>query len=234
MLNDPSDAGALSDQGRLKRDGSPSPSRASQRGLDGFVFFAADVQTGFGAFVAVYLTTQKWTQVDIGLILAIGSLVGLASHIPGGAIVDAARSTRRAAALAIIAIGASAFAIATWPIFAMVLASRLVHAIASTVLGPAIAAISLSLVGRDAIAQRLGRNASLASIGSGLAPPEWGACGYYLSSRAVFFVAAAMVAPALIALYRIRAHEIDPARAHGSRNKHNLVSASGLHPLFAN
>jgi MFS family permease len=44
-----------------------------------------------------------------------------------------------------------------------------------------------------------------------------------------------MVAPALIALYRIRAHEIDPARAHGGRNKHNLgVSASSLHPLFAN
>ena len=59
MLNDPSDAGTLSDQGRLKRDGSPSPSRASQRGLDGFVFFAADVQTGFGAFVAVYLTTEN-------------------------------------------------------------------------------------------------------------------------------------------------------------------------------
>ena len=99
MLNDPSDAGTLSDQGRLKRDGSPSPSRASQRGLDGFVFFAADVQTGFGAFVAVYLTTQKWPQVDIGLILTIGSLVGLASQIPGGAIVDAARSTRRATRL---------------------------------------------------------------------------------------------------------------------------------------
>ena len=97
------------------------------------------------------------------------------------------------------------------------------------------AAISLSLVGRDAIAQRLGRNASFASIGSGLAATGMGACGYYLSSRAVFFVAAAMVAPALIALYRIRAHEINPARAHGGCNKHNLgASASGLHPLFAN
>ena len=37
----------------------------------------ADVQTGFGPFVAVYLTTQKWTQVEIGLVLSIGGLVGL-------------------------------------------------------------------------------------------------------------------------------------------------------------
>ncbi|MBA4037649.1 MAG: MFS transporter, partial [Bradyrhizobium sp.] len=39
----------------------PQPSRGSQRGLDWFIFFLADVQTGFGPFVAVYLTTQKWT-----------------------------------------------------------------------------------------------------------------------------------------------------------------------------
>jgi isocitrate lyase len=36
----------------------PHPSRASRRGLDWFVFFLADVQTGFGPFVAVYLTSQ--------------------------------------------------------------------------------------------------------------------------------------------------------------------------------
>ncbi len=164
-----------------------APSRASQRGLDWFVFFVADVQTGFGAFVAVYLTAQKWTQVDIGLVLTIGSLVGLAGQIPGGALVDAARSTRKIAALALIAIGGSAFALAAWPIFVIVLASRIAQAGASCVLGPAMAAISLGLVGREAIGERLGRNASFASVGTGLAAVGMGACGYYLSNRAVFF-----------------------------------------------
>jgi isocitrate lyase len=36
----------------------PAPSRQSLQGLDWFIFFLADVQTGFGPFVAVYLTTQ--------------------------------------------------------------------------------------------------------------------------------------------------------------------------------
>jgi len=58
----------------------PSPSRRSLRGLDWFIFFLADVQTGFGPFIAVYLTTQKWTQVEIGLVLSIGGLVGLIGH----------------------------------------------------------------------------------------------------------------------------------------------------------
>jgi predicted MFS family arabinose efflux permease len=235
MQGDASGTDANSPQGRLKHDGAPSPSRDSQRGLDGLVFFVADVQTGFGAFVAVYLTTQKWPQIDIGLILTIGGLAGLASQVPGGAIVDAARSTRRAAALAIIAIGASAFVTAAWPLFAVVLTSRLVHAIASSVLGPAIVAISLGLVGGEALPARLGRNASFASIGTGLAAAGMGICGYYLSSRAVFFVAAAMVAPALIALYQIRAREIDSARARGNQDEVAPgVFVSGLRALYAN
>ena len=72
----------------------PTPSRASLRGLDWFIFFLADVQTGFGPFVAVYLTTQKWTQVEIGFILSIGGIVALIGQMPGGAIVDAAKSEK--------------------------------------------------------------------------------------------------------------------------------------------
>src|SRR4051812_1013927 len=74
--------------------GKQKPSRESQRGLDWFIFFLADVQTGFGPFVAVYLTTQKWTQVEIGFVLSIGGIIGLLGQMPGGAIVDAARSER--------------------------------------------------------------------------------------------------------------------------------------------
>src|SRR6187551_2943174 len=83
-------------------------SRRSLRGLDWFVFFVADVQTGFGPFIAVYLTSQKWTQTDIGLLLTVGGLVSLIGQMPGGAAVDAARSERFVAALALVAISASA------------------------------------------------------------------------------------------------------------------------------
>jgi len=81
--------------------GKPKPSRESQRGLDWFIFFLADVQTGFGPFIAVYLTTQKWTQVEIGFVLSIGGIIGLLGQMPGGAIVDAARSERLVAGLAV-------------------------------------------------------------------------------------------------------------------------------------
>jgi hypothetical protein len=104
------------------------PSEQSQRGLDWFIFFLADVQTGFGPFVAVYLTTQKWTQSEIGLILSIGGIVGLIGQMPGGAIVDAARSERLVAGLAVATIGGSALAYAAWPIFPVVALAAILHA----------------------------------------------------------------------------------------------------------
>ena len=86
--------------------------RRSLRGLDWFVFFVADVQTGFGPFVSVYLTAQRWTQVDIGLVLSAAGFVSLIGQMPGGALVDAARSERFVAGVAVAAICISALSYA--------------------------------------------------------------------------------------------------------------------------
>ena len=217
------------------KDQPTKPSRASLRGLDWFTFFVADIQTSFGPFIAVYLTTQKWTLADIGLVLMIGSLVGLIGQMPGGAVVDAVRSERRAAASAVVGIGVSALVLALWPIFIIVVAARVLHAASSCVLGPALAAISLGLVGHAAIGERLGRNARFASVGNGLSAAVMGAIGYLSSSAAVFFVSAALAIPALTSLSRIRADEIDPATAHGGNPEPQRATLSvGLHLLFHN
>lgn len=202
------------------------------RGLDWFIFFLADVQTGFGPFVAVYLTTQKWTQVEIGLVLSIGGLVALVGQMPGGAIVDAARSERRVAGFAVTMIGVCALAYFASPIFPIVMAAAMLHAVASCVLGPAIAAISLGLVGPVAIGERLGRNARFASIGNGTTAALMGACGYLLSTRAVFLVTALLVAPTLLALSRISSREIDPEKAHGALPRTSDTSATSITSLL--
>jgi len=194
----------------------PAPSRRSLRGLDWFIFFLADVQTGFGPFIAVYLTTQKWTQTEIGLVLSIAGIVGLIGQMPGGAIIDAAKSERLVAALAIATIACCALGYAAWPIFPIVVTAATLHAAASCVLGPAIAAISLGLVGPFAIGERLGRNARFASLGNGVAAAVMGTAGYLLSSRSVFIVTFLLAIPTLIALSRIREEEVDVARAHGA------------------
>jgi predicted MFS family arabinose efflux permease len=204
----------------------PTPSQRSLRGLDWFIFFLADVQTGFGPFIAVYLTTEKWTQGEIGLLLSIGGIVGLLGQMPGGAIVDAARSERLVAGLAIATIGLSALCYAAWPIFPVVVAAATLHAAASCVLGPAIAAISLGLVGPYAISERLGRNARFASLGNGVAAAVMGTAGYLVSSRSVFLVTFVLAMPTLLALESIREDEVDVARCHGALPR-ETVEATG-------
>jgi MFS family permease len=184
------------------------------------------VQTGFGPFMAVYLTANQWTQVDIGLVLTARSLAALALQMPGGALVDAVRSERRLAAWAMTGIGASALVIALWPMFPAVLGAQFLHAASSSVVNPAIAAISLGLVGYAASGERFGRNARFASIGNGLAAAGMGAVGYFWSSQAVFLVTAALVIPALVALARIPESEVDPVRAHGGVAKGPTAAAA--------
>ncbi len=70
-------------------------------------------------------------------------------------------------------------------------------------LTPAIAAISLHLVGHAALGERLGRNARFAAIGNGLAAAVMGVTGAYVSSRSVFLLTAALCVPALLALFAI-------------------------------
>ena len=225
------DVSKLEGRGRLP----PRPSPRSLRALDWFVFFLADAQVGFGPLVAVYLTTQKWTQGDIGLVLTAGGLLALAGQMPGGALVDAARSERVLAGLAVATIGASAFLIGIWPVFAIVLAAKLLHSAASCVLGPAIAAISLGLVGHSAAAEKLGRNARFASIGAGLAAVGMGTAGYLISNQAIFFVTATLCIPTLVALWMIGGGQVDPERAHGGKAaSHPRDATATIRMLFRN
>ncbi len=143
--------------------------------------------------------------------LSAGTIAAMASQVPGGALVDAIRSKRTAAALSIIAVMASALCIGVWPAFLPIASAEVLHAFASSALGPAIAALSLALVGHRALGERLGRNARYAALGNAFAAGLMGLCGYYLSGRAIFLLTAALGFPALAALQTI-------GREHSSRS----------------
>jgi predicted MFS family arabinose efflux permease len=97
----------------------------------------------------------------------------------------------------------------------LVLLAEILHGIASCLLGPVIATISLGLAGHKAIGARLGRNACFASIGSGIAAALMGICGRLISDRAVFVLTALLTVPAMWALIRIRPEDVDPQRIRG-------------------
>ena len=176
----------------------------SLRALDWMNFFVANVQTGFGPFIASYLASHKWTQGEIGMALSVGTISAMVSQVPAGAAVDAMKNKKGAAAWAIFAIILSAVLLASSPTVLPVIAAEVFHGFASCMLVPAMAAISFALVGRQNLGDRLGRNARWASIGSAIAAGLMGLFGEYFSSRAVFWLTAALAMPALIALSMVQ------------------------------
>ena len=200
----------------------------SLRGLDWLNFSVANFQTGFGPFISVYLTGVGWTQGAIGAALSAGTVAGMVSQVPGGMLVDAVRSKRAAAAAAILAIMASALLIALWPDLLPIALAEVLHAFASSVLGPAIAALSLGLVGHSAFGERLGRNARYLAIGNAFAAALMGTFGYYVGERAVFLLTAALGIPALAAIGMIRNADLSSAKIHSRPAPKSKPETTGL------
>jgi MFS family permease len=127
----------------------------------------------------------------------------MASQIPAGALVDWMPSKRLAAAAAIVAITASAMLFVLAPSRLGVGLAEVMHGVASAMLNPAIAAISIVMVARVELGHRLGRNARFAALGNGIAAAAMGACGYALAPVSVFWLTALLGAPSLLALSQI-------------------------------
>ena len=200
--------------------GDPSPSRASLHGLDAVNFLLAGLLAGFGPYVAAYLADQKWTQEKIGFVLTASSLAALLTQVPGGELLDFVRSKRALVAVGVITTTLSALIIAFQASFPLVFAGLALEGSTGGFLGPAIASISLGLVGHLALAERLGRNQRFASMGGLAAAGLMGLIGYFLGYRAIFLIAAALALPLLVALTRIRAADIHFGRSCGRPDHH--------------
>ena len=186
---------------------------AGGRSLDFLNLFVANIQTGFGPFVAVYLTTQGWTQTTIGVALSVGTVAAMASQIPAGIVVDVSPRKSVIAGLSLLAFSVCALLFAIRPTLLGVFIAETLHGFASCTLGPCIAAMSIAFVGHSALAARFGRNARYASIGNAVGAALMGGFGYYLSTRSVFFLAAALSFPAIALVWPLR--KLDPrARPH--------------------
>jgi MFS family permease len=206
----------------------------SRYGLDWMNFFVADVQTGFGAFVAFYLAHRDWSVRDVGFILTIGSLASVLSQIPGGALADAMRWKRGLIAAGIAMIGVAALILAFTPSYIPVLLASLVQGVSGGVITPAIGAISLGLVGRRGMSLRTGRNYRYAAAGHAATAALMGFVGAYFELGMIFVAAAVLCIPALVALAFIRPEEIDYARARNARTRDQALEIGRILDLGKN
>src|SRR5271154_5737515 len=98
-------------------DQTRQPSKRSLRGLDWLNFFLADVQTGVGPFLAIYLAAYSWNEQSIGLVLTLGGIAGIVTQTPLGGLIDRLRAKRTLIGLGVLALAMGALITALFPGF---------------------------------------------------------------------------------------------------------------------
>jgi MFS family permease len=185
--------------------------------LDWINFFLADVRGAFGPYLNIYLLTQQhWAQGEIGLVLTVGGIASLLVQTPVGAWIDATRAKRAAVTAAVAVLAAATVIIALFPSFWTVLVGNTLMAVVGDVFGPAVAAITLGIIGHKGLARRLGRNSAFDHAGNVAIALLAGAVGWWISERAVFFLMPVFAVLVAFFTLSIPASAIDHARARGS------------------
>jgi len=185
--------------------------------LDALNFLLADVRGALGPYLNVFLVTQQhWSQSWVGLVTTVGGVLGLAVQTPLGAAIDATRAKRQliVAALTLLAVGA--VAIYALPQFWPVMIANALIATVGDVFGPAVAALTLGLFARVALARRLGRNSAFDHAGNVAIAAAAGTVGWLFSQRTVFLLVPVFALLAALAVLSIPAKANDHDRARGS------------------
>jgi MFS family permease len=196
------------------------PSRRSLRALDAVNFFLADVRDGLGPYLAIYLIAVRgpengWNEATVGTVITIAGIVGLIAQTPAGILIDRATKRRAIIIVAAMAVTTSSVILPFVSGFALIAISQSVASLAAAVFAPAIAAVTLGLMGPKLFAPRIGRNEAFNHAGNATAAGIAALLAWSLGPVVVFWLMGVLAVLSVVATSRIRGDEIDDELARG-------------------
>ncbi len=203
-------------RGKVPAGAEPNPSLRSLRGLDALNFLMADVQGGLGPYLAVFLKGERhWGAAQIGIAMAVGAVATALAQVPAGLLVDNLRIKRALIAGSGLLIALSCLMIGIWPTFPMVLAAQVILGAAGAVIGPALSALSLGLVGQRRLPAQISRNQGFNHAGNFVAAGLAGGLGEYVGFDWIFYLICIFAAASAASCLLIDGREIDHDLARG-------------------
>jgi MFS family permease len=195
------------------------PQRRSLIALDALNVFLADVRDGLGPYLAIYLTAkQHWDAGKVGIALSALTIATVVAQTPVGGLIDQLRHKRGAIAAAALAVTLGAIAMVRVPTLPVIVASQSLIGVAAAVFPPAIAAISLGLVGHARLARRTGRNEAFNHGGNVAAAVLAGLIGDHVAIEGIFYLLAGMALATIASALLIRGSDIDHTLARGAEH----------------
>ncbi|MGO4174481.1 MFS transporter [Bosea sp. TAF32] len=225
--------------GNTEKSAEHSPSHRALFGLDALNFFLADVRDGLGPYLAIYLIAvrgpaQGWNEATTGLVMTIAGIVGLIAQTPAGALIDRSRNKPAIIIASAVAVTLSCLALPFIGNFYLVIGTQSVAAVAGAVFPPALAAITLGLVGPKLFSRRIGRNEAFNHLGNAVSAAIAGATAYVFGPIVVFWLMAVLAVFSIGAMLLVPQKEIDDDVARGFDETVDDEQPSGLKALLQN
>lgn len=213
-----------------------TPSARTLRALDSLNIFLADVRDGVGPYLAIYLlATHHWDPASIGIAMSAMGIATVVAQTPCGALIDALPQKRLLIGIAALLVGVSCVAITLFPTFAFIMTAQALNGIAAAIFPPAVAAITLGIIGPRKFAARMGRNEAFNHAGNVGAAALAGMAGYFLGREWIFYLVAAIAGASIVSVLFIDEKDIDHdvARAAVPNDAGASSAASGIQALLA-
>ncbi|CUU18652.1 MFS transporter CDS [Bradyrhizobium sp.] len=177
----------------------------------------ADMQSGIGPFVGVFLQERGWATGLIGTALTIGNVAGMLVTTPIGGFIDSSRNKRLWVVIpGICVVLASAIILISQHFWAVTL-SQVAQSLASAAIVPAVTGITLGIARQKGFNALNGRNQAFNHAGNMVGAALSGYLGYKFGYVAVFVLAAVFGAIAIACVLMIPDNSIDDRQARGSK-----------------
>jgi MFS family permease len=181
-------------------------------------FFMADMQSGIGPFVGVFLQSHGWTSGLIGTALTIGNVAGMLITTPIGGCIDTTDHKRAWVIVPGVAVVlASAIILASQQFWAVAL-SQVATSIAGAAIVPAVTGITLGMVKQRGFNRQNGRNQAFNHAGNMIGAAASGYLGWRYGYVAVFLLAAVFGLMTIASVMLIPADAIDHRAARGKED----------------
>lgn len=179
----------------------------------------ADMQSGIGPFVGVFLAQRGWDSGLIGTALTIGNIAGMLITTPVGGFIDTSHHKRAWVIVPGAAVVAGSSIILLWQNFWAVAASQVATAIVGAAIVPAVTGITLGIVGQKGFNRQNGRNQAFNHAGNMVGAAASGFLGWHFGYLSVFLLAATFGAITIASVLMIPPGSIDHRTARGSKEE---------------
>jgi MFS family permease len=198
-------------------------------------FFMADMQSGIGPFLGVFLLAHGWHSGLIGTVMTVGGVAGMLITTPAGALIDATRHKKLYVVIpgicTVIASGIVLLSQSFW----LVTLSQVATAISGAAIVPAVVGITLGIFHQAGFNRQNGHNQVFNHAGNLVGAALSGLLGWAFGLTKVLWLAAAFGVLSIISVLLIPSAAIDDDEARGAtKSKDDKTEIGGFSVLLKN